>query len=453
MKTAPSMEFLRDRLDTSPMTRAQWLAVGCAFALSAIDGFDVLTLSMIAPALRQAWHLNFASLGLLLSSGNFGVALGLFLLAPIADFRGRRQVLLACMAITALAMLLSALSQGLGQLIAFRILVGMGIGGCTAVSGTLVSEVTNLRWRSLAFALLAVGTPVGGTLGGFLASYLLGHSTWRNVFISGAVATLVLIPLFAMLVPEPLDVLVIRRGKDRLAKINQLLYRFGQQPVEDLSVPNEEGRSYRVVFARGQMLMTIWATIAVVLQVLAIQFTSTWLPQLIAFAGFSPSIASLGTALMSLTGIVGAALFGALATPKNVKLIAAIAACGFGLSIIGFGMAPAIKVDLLGGASFCGFFLFAQLATFQTLVAGSFRGPGRATGIGFVLGTGRICGIAAPTLAGMLLSHGASRATVTEYFSVCAFLASGVILLRPKSRVTAPQTNSGRAEPLAQQSR
>jgi MFS family permease len=205
-----------------------------------------------------------------------------------------------------------------------------------------------------------------------------------------------------------------------------------------LSAYKAEGHAYRVVFARTQIPMTVWATIAIVLQVLAIQFTTTWLPQLIAHAGFSPSTASLGTAVMSLAGIAGAALFGILATSKNVKVIAAIAACGFGLSMIGFGLAPAVKTALLTGAAFCGFFLFAQLATFQALVAGSFRGSGRATGIGFVLGMGRICGIAAPTLAGLLLSHGASRATVTQYFSVCALLASGVILLRPKAPATAP---------------
>jgi MFS family permease len=429
-----SMESLRDLIDTSPMSRAQWLAVGCAFALSAIDGFDALTLTMIAPALRHAWRLDFTALGLLLSCANVGVAVGLFVLAPVADFRGRRQVLLACMAVTSLAMFLSAASQGLGQLIACRILAGIGIGGCTAVSGALVSEVTNRRWRSFSFGLLAVGLPVGGVLGGFLAARLLAHGAWRNVFLSGGVGTLLLIPLFVALVPEPLDVLALRRGKDGMAGINRLLHRFGHPVVDDLSPEEEKGRSYGVVFARRQIPTTVWASLAIVFQVLAIGFTTSWLPQLIAYAGFAPSTASLGIALMSLTGIVGAALFGTLATPKNVKAIAAAAAFGFGLSIIGFGLAPAIRGALLAGAALCGFFLYGQLATFQSLMAGSFRGSGRATGIGFVLGMGRICGIVAPTLAGLLLAHGASRATVSEYFSVCAFVASGVILLRPKSR-------------------
>jgi MFS transporter, AAHS family, 4-hydroxybenzoate transporter len=443
LNEALSMESLRRLLDASPMSRAQWLAVGCAFALAAIDGFDVLTLSMIAPALRQAWHLDFAALGLLLSSGNVGVAIGLFVLAPVADFRGRREVLLACMTITSLGMFFSALAQGLGQLIAFRILVGMGIGGCTAVAGALVSEVTNFRWRSFSFGLLAVGLPVGGTLGGFFAAYLLAHSTWRNVFLSGSVGTLILIPLFVTWVPEPLDVLALHRGKDRMARINRLLKRFGHPAIDDLSLDGEKkGRSYGVVFARHQIPTTAWATAAVVFQVLAIGFTTSWLPQLITYAGFPASTASLGVALMSLAGIAGAVLFGALATPKNVKVIAATAAFGFGLSIIGFGLAPAIKVALLVGASFCGFFLYVQLAAFQSLVAGSFRGPGRATGIGFVLGMGRICGIVAPTLAGVMLYHGASRATVSEYFSVCAFIASGVILLRPKSRAAVAEADS-----------
>jgi AAHS family 4-hydroxybenzoate transporter-like MFS transporter len=434
------MEVLRGRLDASPMSRAQWLAVACAFALSAIDGFDTLTLSMVAPALRHAWHIDFASMGMLLSSGHIGVALGLFGLAPIADFRGRKRMLLICMTITTIAMFCSAFSQGLGQLMAFRILAGMGIGGCTAVSGTLVSEVTNMRWRSLSFALLAMGTPVGGMLGGFFAAYLLAHHTWRDVFVGGAVATALLIPTFALLVPETLSVLAVRGGKDRMLKINRVLERFDQPPVDDLSVPTGERRSYGVVFAPSQIPITVWATLALAFQVLAIGFTNSWLPQLIAMAGFAPSTASLGTALMSMAGIVGAALFGTAATPKNVKVVAAIAACGFGLSILGFGLAPAMKVALLGGAAACGFFLYAQLATFQALVAASFREAGRATGIGFVLGMGRICAIIAPTLAGVLLSHGSSRATVSGYFATFALIASVVILFRPKAPVAAPAT-------------
>jgi MFS family permease len=418
------------------MSRAQWLAVGSSFLLAAVDGFDVLTMSLVAPVLHDAWHIGMASLGLLLSAGHVGVALGMFLLAPIADLRGRRIVLLGCMGLTTVAMLLCAISDSLPQLLGFRILVGLGIGGCTAVMGTVISELTNARRRPFAFALLAMGVPVGGTLGGLGSAYLLAHYSWSSVFLAGMVATLLLIPIFSLVVPEPLGLLATRKAPDRMTRINALLVRFGHSAIDELAVPSTDKRSYQVVFERRQLLTTSWATGVLVLQVLAIGFMTSWLPQLIARAGFPASTASLGTAVMSLAGIGGAALFGTIAKPRNVKSLAAGAACGFGVSIVAFGLAPPRETALIGAAALCGFFLFAQTAIFQTLVAESFRSSGRASGVGFVLGMGRIFGIAGPAITGMLLAGGAGRATVAACFGLCAIVASPLILLRPPRPVS-----------------
>jgi MFS transporter, AAHS family, 4-hydroxybenzoate transporter len=431
-----SMEDLRIQIDGSPMSRAQWLAVGTAFLLAAVDGFDVLTMSFVAPVLRSDWHIALGTLGILLSSGHVGVALGMFLLAPVADLRGRRSVLLGCMSLTTVAMFLCAISDSFPQLLGCRVLVGLGIGGCIAVMGTVISEITNARRRPFAFALLAIGTPVGGAIGGLVSAYLLAIYSWSSVFLAGMAATLVLIPTFLLVVPEPFGFLATRTAPDRMSRINALLARLGHPAVDELLMPPADRRSYQVVFERRQLLTTSWATGVLVLQVLAIGFMTNWLPQLIARAGFPASTASLGTAVMSLAGIAGGALFGTIATPKNVKIVAACAAFGFGVSIIAFGLAPPREIALLGASALCGFFLFGQTATFQTLVAESFRSSGRASGIGFVLGMGRICGIAGPSIVGILLAGGASRATVAACFGLCAIIASPLILMRPPRPVS-----------------
>ena len=45
---------VRRILDEAPMSRAQVLAVALTMALSAMDGYDVLSVTFAAPALTQA---------------------------------------------------------------------------------------------------------------------------------------------------------------------------------------------------------------------------------------------------------------------------------------------------------------------------------------------------------------------------------------------------------------
>src|SRR5882757_5823684 len=89
------LQEIRRGIEDAPMSRAQWAVVAVGFGLAMMDGFDLLCVTSIAPALREAWQLDMTGLGMILSSGLVGMAAGSLLLAPVADFLGRRPVLLA----------------------------------------------------------------------------------------------------------------------------------------------------------------------------------------------------------------------------------------------------------------------------------------------------------------------------------------------------------------------
>ncbi|MFH3579143.1 MFS transporter, partial [Acinetobacter baumannii] len=105
------------------------------------------------PSVSAEWSLSGAQIGLLLSSGLFGMAAGSIFLAPLADKIGRRLLILVCLVIAGLSMLGCAFVQSHGMLAALRFITGIGVGGILASSNVLASEYANARWRSLAVSL------------------------------------------------------------------------------------------------------------------------------------------------------------------------------------------------------------------------------------------------------------------------------------------------------------
>ena len=81
---------LRERIDTSRMSPYQWLIIGMCVLLNALDGFDVLAMAFTANGVTKEFGLTGSELGVLLSAGLVGMAIGSLCLAPVADVIGRR---------------------------------------------------------------------------------------------------------------------------------------------------------------------------------------------------------------------------------------------------------------------------------------------------------------------------------------------------------------------------
>jgi EmrB/QacA subfamily drug resistance transporter len=102
----------------------------------------------------------------------------------LGDTFGRRNVLLAALGLFALGSLACGLAQSLPQLVAARVLQGLGGGGlmtlCQALIGELVVPRERVRFQGY-FAIVFTSASVGGpVLGGLLVSYL----DWRWLFFA-----------------------------------------------------------------------------------------------------------------------------------------------------------------------------------------------------------------------------------------------------------------------------
>ena len=165
---------LRAQLNSREMSRAQWEVVLLCTAINMLDGYDVLVMSFAAAPVAADWQLDPARLGLLLSAGLIGMALGSIVLGSLADALGRKRLVNICLITVTIGMILSAYTQSQLQLLALRFVTGVGIGGMLATLTALVSEYSNDKRRGICMGLLQSGYPLGALFGGMIAAKTSG---------------------------------------------------------------------------------------------------------------------------------------------------------------------------------------------------------------------------------------------------------------------------------------
>lgn len=407
----PMSTPLRDRIDAGHMSSYQWSAIGLCVLLNVLDGFDVLVMAFTANAVAREWDLTSSQIGLLLSAGLVGMALGSLLLAPLADRVGRRPIILACLILSSSGMALSALSQGPVQLGLTRVLTGIGIGGILASSSVLAAEFANARWRGFAVSSTATGYATGATVGGIVAAVLQQEIGWRAVFVFGAVATALLIPAVLWRLPESLDFLLTQRREGALDRINGMLTAM-RQPVLD-TMPDVDATARRSTIDAVRTLgspalrrNTILTWLSFFLVMFGFYFVTSWTPKLLVQAGLSENQGITGGVLLNLGGIFGTALLGLLATRFAVRKVLVFYTVMTAILLAVFVPATEVLAVAFGVGILLGLFVNGCIAGLYALTPSIYPAEVRATGVGWGIGIGRIGAIASPILVGRLLDAG-----------------------------------------------
>ncbi|MET0288599.1 MAG: MFS transporter [Pseudoxanthomonas sp.] len=392
----------------SRMSPFQWLAIAICVLLNMLDGFDVMVMAFAAPHVSADWQLSGKALGLMLSAGLVGMALGSLVLAPLADRHGRRAMILWCLVILTVGMALSAFAQNAWQLAALRVLTGIGIGGMLAGVGVITAEYASPKWRSTAVALQATGYPIGATVGGLIASVLLERWGWHSTFVFGAAASLLCIPVVLVLLPESLDFLVSRRPPGALERLNTLLTRMQQPTLAALPAPpaTPPKAGYAALFTPQLRRNSVLIALGFFMHMFAFYFVLSWTPKLLVQAGLSAEQGVTGGVLLNLGGIIGGGVFGWLASRFVVTHLTAgsfvLAAAGMMVfAALGTQLNLAFPVAFVIGAA-----LFGSMAGLYAVAPIVFDASVRTTGLGWAIGIGRVGAILSPMTVGVLVDGG-----------------------------------------------
>jgi benzoate transport len=419
----------RSIIDQGDMRFWQWLAVLVTVGLNAIDGFDLLSISFASPGIAKAWGIDKAALGWVLSTELFGMALGSVVLGGVADKLGRRPLILGCLVAMVIGMLGAAHAATVHTLMLFRFLTGLGIGGMLASINALAAELSSRRWRSFAMALMVIGYPVGGVLGGLAVQRILAHGDWRGIFVFGAWATAAFLPIVWLLAPESVEFLERTRPPGALERINRILARFGHAPATALAVVATTSRQSLADIFRPQLLATtLIVTVAYFAHMTSFYFLLKWVPKIIVDLGYAPQAAAGVLTWLNVGGALGGAIFGLLAARVGLKRLTIVTLLCTVVMIIRFGHGAVGLEALTAIVAVAGLFNNAAIVGLYSLFAAVFPTHVRATGTGFAIGVGRGGAVLAPVLAGYMLQAGLGLQLVALAMAMGSLVAAAVLL-------------------------
>ncbi|WP_211358978.1 MFS transporter [Nesterenkonia populi] len=450
------MNSMREQLDARPMSRYQWLIVALATFLMGLDGYDVQAMAFTANAVSHDMGLTSTELGLLLSGGLIGMALGAMFVGPFADRFGRRKMLLAALIINCAGLFLSATATSMPELMTWRIITGLGVGGILASGTVLVSEYSNAKYRGLSLSIYAAGYPVIATVGGLLAVPLIQNFGWQSVFLLGGILTVAAIALVAAAMPESLEFLAVqsRRGAGsadqtaaRIAERLGLRADLADSPAAQEEEQAQPQNSYAALFSSQNLRNTLflWAVFFIVM--FAFYFANTWTPQLLTEVGFTAEEGIMGGVMLMLGGAVGAVLYGVFTAKWDPRAVLAVFATLSGVMFIVFISSTNVYALALITGVGLGMIVNGCISGLYTLAPMTYSPKLRSTGVGAALGVGRCGAILAPIIVGTLLDSGWTPTALYTGAGLLILLAAGAgLMLRLKMPRKAPNAEAPAAQ-------
>lgn len=100
----------------------------------------------------------------------------------LSDLYGRRPMYMTGLVLFLIGSALSGLSQTMGQLIAFRMLQGLGAGSLLTLSMTIIADLFGLERRAKMQGYISGVWGLASMVGPLLGGLLTDHASWRLVF-------------------------------------------------------------------------------------------------------------------------------------------------------------------------------------------------------------------------------------------------------------------------------
>lgn len=400
---------VRELINTNPLSRYQKLVIFLGFCVIALDGFDIAIMGFIAPTLKQEWGVSNHELGFVISTALIGLALGALFSGPLADWLGRKKIIINSVFFFGFWTIATAFSQNIEQMIFFRFMTGLGLGAAMPNMSTLVSEYAPERQRSFIITVIFCGFTFGAAIGGFAASWLIPQFGWHSLMALGGVLPLLFAPVLIWKLPESARFLVIKQAP--AARIHAILQRFFPGQVsENVSfiLPQQPIKSsaMRIVLSREYLFGSLMLWLVYFMGLFLVYILGSWLPTLVKEIGLTVSQAAIMTAIYQAGGTVGSLFAGWLMDRIDPhRALGVIFAVG-GLFTMAIGYAG-VNFPLLCLLAFVsGACLNGANTGMNALSARFYPTQARATGSSWMHGVGRIGAILSAFAGAEMLALG-----------------------------------------------
>jgi MFS transporter, AAHS family, 4-hydroxybenzoate transporter len=435
MTTQTSKTHFKNLIDDNEMSRYQMIIVAICFILNMNDGIDVLIVSFSGSDIIKEWSLSKTQMGYVFSSGLFGMTLGCFLIAPMGDKIGRRKVFITSLILITSGMLLVGVCTSYLQLLLFRFLAGLGIGGILPTMSATASEFSNNKRRDFNVGLVQAGWPLGAIFTGFFCAYAIPHFGWRFAFLFAGFISLLMLIIVVVYMTNSLEFLSKKQPVNALNQINTLLSKMGQEGIDSLPKPEENLKETPLssLFSIEYKNSTLKLWIAVFFGFLTLYTLMSWVPNIAKEAGLPFEMATYVGIALNLGAVIGTTSLGVIASKFGLKKVVVsfmVCACGVMLIYGNITLSTAIIFLLIG---LIGIFVQGGFNGMYPILARVYPTEIRTTGMGLSVGIGRFGAILGPTLFGYLFDAGLNISNLFTLFSL-PLLVTGLCVWSLKSK-------------------
>ena len=412
------------------LTGYHWIVLIAAWLGWGFDVFDALLFNFVAPnAVPTLLHLPLGTpearqatvfwTGALTSILLVGWAAGGLMFGWFADRFGRKRALFVTIALYACGTALCAVATELWQLVLFRIVAALGIGGEWAVGASLVAETVPEHRRVEAATFVYTSSPLGiilaSTVNYQIAGVWLSDSpatSWRYVFLCGLAP--VLVALFA-------------RIFIRESEVWEKQVRNSQPPrISELFTADTRAATISGMVAAVTALLTWWACNAFI-PLLGATLASEFAAQ----SGITGDAAREMSEVWKREASNGFNLGGLIGALAAIPLARVMGRRGMFVSYFfysavvlfatfGLDFSPAVRLRLLFAV---GVGIYGVFSTFVFYLPELFQPRLRAMGSGLCYNIGRVVAALGPTVVGLVsaAAGGSSEVIVRTLFWLGVF--------------------------------
>ncbi|OYD76719.1 benzoate transport [Burkholderia sp. YR290] len=346
----------------------------------AMDGFDLLILGFMLPVIAVDLHLSSTQAGSLVTWTLVGAVAGGVIFGVLSDYFGRVRMLTWTILIFAVFTGLCALAQGYGDLLAYRTIAGIGLGGEFGIGMTLVAEAWPAAQRARVSSYVGLGWQLGVLAAALLTPLLLPVIGWRGMFALG-------------LLPAVVSFFVRRRVEEPALFTERVARGMRKAPMKLLVA---DARTTRA---------SVGIVILCSVQNFGYYGLMIWLPTYLSKTfGYSLTRSGLWTAVTVLGMAAGIWLFGVAADRFGRKPAFLFYQAGAVVMVFVYSQLSTPFALLIGGAVM-GMFVNGMIGGYGALISELYPTDARATAQNVLFNIGRAVGGFGPVAVGALAAR------------------------------------------------
>jgi MFS family permease len=345
----------------------------------AMDGFDLLILGFMLRAISAELHLTPPQAGSLVTWTLIGAVVGGIVFGILADYYGRVRVLTWTILLFAVFTGLCALAQGYWDLLAYRTIAGLGLGGEFGIGMALVAETWPAAKRARATSYVALGWQAGVLLAALVTPALLPSIGWRGMFVVGLIPGVIAF-VVRWYVGEPEMFLAQAKRPRTMAPVGLL--------VKDAATTK----------------VSLGMLILCGVQNFGYYGVMIWLPSYLSTRfGFSLTQSAMWTAVTILGMAFGIWVFGVFADKVGRRPALLTFQAGAFIMVLVYSQLTGANALLIGGAVM-GLFVNGMLGGYGALLSELYPTEARATAENVLFNLGRGIGGFGPVVVGALVA-------------------------------------------------